>query len=68
MVEIFDGCVDGLFECGDVGEGLMGQVVRLEVMPDDLDVIEFERIFGQPFDGVSWSPNPGQVARRESRP
>ena len=33
-VEVFDGCVDGLVERGDVGEGLMGEVMGLEVAPD----------------------------------
>src|SRR5208337_3978538 len=50
-VEVFDGRVDGFVECGDVGEGLMGEMMRLEVMPDDFDVVEFGRVFGQPLDG-----------------
>ena len=49
-VEVFDGCVDGLVERGDVGKGLMGEVMRLEVVPDDLDVVEFGRVLGQPLD------------------
>ena len=44
-VEIVDGGVDGLVESGDVGEGLVGEVMRLEVVPDHLDVVEFGRIF-----------------------
>jgi hypothetical protein len=43
--------MDGVVECGDVGEGLVGQVVGLEVVPDDLDIVEFGGIFGQPLDG-----------------
>jgi len=43
--------VNGSFECCDVGEDLMGEVMCLEVMPDDLDIIEFGRILRQPLDG-----------------
>jgi hypothetical protein len=43
--------MDRLVERGDIGEGLMGEVVRLEIMPDDLDVSEFGRVFGQPLNG-----------------
>jgi hypothetical protein len=28
----------------------MGQVMRLQIVPDDLDVIQLGRIFRQPFD------------------
>jgi hypothetical protein len=38
--------VDRLVERRDVGECLMGEVVRLEVMPDDLDIIKLGRVFG----------------------
>ena len=47
-VQVVDGGMDRLVEGGDVREGLMGEVVRLEIVPDDLDVIEFGRVFGQP--------------------
>ena len=40
----------GAVECGGVGEGLMGEVMRLEVAPDHFDVIEFGGVFGQPLD------------------
>ena len=43
--------MDGLVECGGVGEGLVGEVMRLEVAPDPLDVVEFRCVFGQPLDG-----------------
>lgn len=43
--------VDGAIERGVVGEGLMGQVVRLEIAPDDLDVVELGCVFWQPLDG-----------------
>jgi hypothetical protein len=42
--------VDGPVERVDVGKGLMRQVMRLEVVPDHLDVVEFWGIFGQPLD------------------
>src|SRR5271157_4593183 len=51
MVEVLDGCVDGLVERVDIGEGLMGEVMRLEVVPDDFDIVEFWGVFGQPLDG-----------------
>ena len=43
--------MDGLFERGGVGEGLVGEVIGFEIVPDRLDIIEFGRILGQPFDG-----------------
>ena len=42
-----DGCVEGF----GIGESHVGEVIGLKVMPDRLDVIEFGRIFWQPFDG-----------------
>ena len=32
-------------------EGLMGEVMGLEVVPDHLDVVQFRRVFWQPLDG-----------------
>jgi hypothetical protein len=43
--------VDRLVERVNAGKGLMSQVMRLEVVPDNLDVVEFRRILGQPLDG-----------------
>src|ERR1700692_229315 len=51
MVELLDGYVDGLVERGDIGEVLMGEVMRLEVAPDDFDVVELWGVFWQPLDG-----------------
>jgi len=48
--EVFNRCVDGLVD-GKVGEGLMREVMRLQIVPDDLDVIQFGRVFGRPLDG-----------------
>ena len=50
-VEICDGVVDGVVERDGVGEGLVGEVMGLEVAPDRLDVVEFGRVFRQPLDG-----------------
>ncbi len=43
--------MDCLFERGDVGEGLMGEMMRLEIVPDDLDIVEFGRVLWEPLDG-----------------
>src|SRR5271166_3156217 len=43
--------MDGAVEGVGVSEGLVGQMVRLEIAPDDLDVVELGRVFRQPFDG-----------------
>jgi hypothetical protein len=50
VVQIVDGGVDGPVEGGGVGEGLVGQMMRLEIVPDNLDVIELGCILGQPLD------------------
>ena len=42
--------MDGAIESGDVGEGLVGQMMRLEIAPDNLDVVELGGVFGQPLD------------------
>ena len=34
-----------------ISERLVGEMMSLEVAPDDLDVVEFGRVFRQPFDG-----------------
>ena len=34
----------------------MGEVMSLQIVPDDLDIIEFGRVFGQPFDGEPVCP------------
>ena len=35
----------------------MGEVMRLEVAPDDFDVVEFGSVFGQPLDGEPVLPS-----------
>ena len=44
-------------------EGLVGEVMGLEVSPDRLDVVEFGRVLGQPFDGHPVRPG-GQGGAR----
>ena len=56
LIKVIDGRVDRLVERVDVGEGLMGEVMRLQIVPDDLDIIEFGRIFGQPLNGEPVCP------------
>src|SRR5271154_1299311 len=56
--------MDRTVERGDIGEGLMGEVMRLEIMPDDLDVIEFRRVFGEPFNGEPVCPGCERHARK----
>ena len=34
-----------------ISEGLMRQMMRLEIAPDGFDVVQFWRILGQPLDG-----------------
>ena len=51
LVQGLDGCVDCAIEGDFVGEGVVGQMVRLEIMPDDLDVVELGCVFRQPLDG-----------------
>ena len=43
--------MDCAFEFIGVDEGLMGELIRLEVAPDWLDIVEFRGILGQPLDG-----------------
>ena len=43
--------MDGLVEGGEVCEGLVGEVMGLEIAPDRLDFIEFGGVFRQPLDG-----------------
>jgi hypothetical protein len=43
--------VNGLVEIVGAGEGLVGQMMGFEITPDGLDVVEFGRVLGQPFDG-----------------
>ncbi len=56
--------MDGLVERVGVGESLVGEVMRLEIAPDDFDVVQLRCIFGQPLDGQPMSTR-GQCCSRE---
>ena len=42
--------MDGSIESFGIGEGLVGQMMGFEIVPDHFDVVEFGRVLGQPFD------------------
>ena len=48
-IESDDGVADSRVEGIGVSEGLMSQMIGFEVPPDIFDLIEFRRIFRQPF-------------------
>jgi len=56
--------VDGLVERVRVGEGLVSEVVCLEIMPHDFDVIEFGCVSWQPLDGEPVGAG-GECRKRE---
>ena len=62
VVQGFHGHVDFAIEGFGVGKCLMGQIMRLEIAPDTLDVVELRRIFWQPLDG---EPVLARVERRQ---
>ena len=43
--------MDGAVEGVGVSEGLVGEMMGLEIVPDNLDVVEFGGVFRQPLDG-----------------
>jgi hypothetical protein len=49
-VECLDGFVDGLFEVFGVAERAVSEMMGFQVAPDSFDVVEFGRVFRQPFD------------------
>ena len=61
-VQVLDGSMDGLFEIFGVAECSVGEMMGFQVAPDSFDVVEFGRVFGQPFDIQP------MVARRERGP
>src|SRR5271166_3118613 len=63
-IQRIHGLVDRLVESVSIGKGLMREMMGLEVMPDDLDVVQFGRILGQPLDGKPVRPG-GQRRQRE---
>ena len=60
-VQSFDRRVDFAIKRIDIGERLMGQMTCFEIVPDDLNVIEFGRVFGKPLDG---QPMLARIERR----
>ena len=49
-VELNHGLLDGAIEVIRAGEGLVGEVMPLQVPPDPFNVVQFRSIFRQPFD------------------
>ena len=47
--------MDGAIEVLGVGEGLVGQMMRFEVVPDNLDVVEFGRVLGSHSTVSQWA-------------
>jgi hypothetical protein len=45
------GGTDGAIESLGVDESLVSQMMGFEIIPDNFDVVEFGRIFGQPLHG-----------------
>ena len=55
-IQCVHGLVDRPVEFVSISEGLMCEMMRLEVVPHDLDVVQFGRILGQPLDGEPVRP------------
>ena len=51
VVEAGDSVRDSASESVDIGEGMVGEIMLLEVAPASLDVIQFRGVFRQPFEG-----------------
>lgn len=56
--------MDRPIELVRISEGLMREMMCLEVMPDAFDVVQFGRIFGQPLDSEPVGAG-GQRRQRE---
>ena len=63
MIECVHGLLDRLIECIGVWEGLVCEMMRLEVTPDALDFVQLWRVFGQPLDGEPVSAGGERRAR-----
>ncbi len=55
-VELGDSAVDGAVEVIRAGEGLVGQVMPLQVAPEGLDVVQLRSVLRQPLDGEPVRP------------
>ena len=63
QVQGCDGLVDGGVERFGIGECLVGEMMGFEIVPDDLDIVEFGRVFRQPFNGEPMLPG-GKCCQR----
>jgi hypothetical protein len=63
-VECGDRVVDGAVEVLGAGEGLLGQMMLLQIAPEGLDVVQLRGVFRQPFDGEPVRPLGEGGARR----
>src|SRR3954447_22536152 len=59
VVEAGDGVMDGVVESVGIGEGVVGEIMLLEVAPASLDVVQFGGVFRQPLEG-----EPGTLGKR----
>src|SRR3954449_2564847 len=55
-IEFPDGVVDGLIEVVRSGEGLVSEVMPLQVAPETLDIVQLRSVFRQPLDPEPMSP------------
>ena len=55
-IECPDGVVDGLIEVAWSGEGLVSEVMPLQVAPETLDIVQLRSVFRQPLDPEPMSP------------
>lgn len=51
FIEGVDGVMDGSIERVGIDEGLVGEMMGLEIAPDGFDVVQLRGVFGQPLDG-----------------
>src|SRR3954470_9500023 len=63
-IEFPDGIVDGLIEVFRSGEGLVSEMMPLEVAPDPFNVVQFRGVFRQPLDREPVSPRGPRRAGR----
>src|SRR4051794_8898177 len=51
VVEAIDDTMDDAAESFGIGEGMVGEIMLLEVAPTPLDVVQLGGVFRQPFEG-----------------
>src|SRR5215211_4084185 len=65
-IEFPDGLVDGLIEVFRSGEGLVSEVMPLQIAPENLDIVQLRSVFQQPLDrepvGTRGEGSPGRLA------